>query len=713
MLLESGQYREAVSTLRLAVRAEPQNGELRLKLAEALLRAQDGEGHTETIRAADLLTDNLDVQLRAASSALALARFPDAVERASRVLREQSSNIEALLVLGNASARLPHSLVALQFLSPKARRIETYEAALRDLRPLAAATEDLKAEELFRRALEVAPRAFETRVTLVNFLWAAGRQDESTALLRELADERRGDLLLEQALARYYLSRGKLDEAEHYLKEAAETGDREASLELVTFYTEAGRDRDALDVLAGFADDEPPGSWSVLRAAIECRQGLHDIGLRRTDQVLARLPQHGQALTVRAECLFAMGRVADALQAARAAVAAAPASAGAHFVLGQVLSASGAREDAYAQLAEAVRLDPLHRPASRALARQALEVGRPAVALTLSRELVRVDANDLDAAISLVTALIRSRDVESAARELSALLKRYPSSAALLACQGNLHVARGTPGARAAYERALALDSDSLEALTGIVSLELKEKRGDAARLWVERALERRPSRPEYLVLLARVHETNGDPKGSEAAYRKALAIAPDQGDASLHLSALLERQQRGDEARAVLERLLAQRPGASDVRVALAALLETAGRTVEAEAHYQRVLADNPRAAVAAYRLASLYAERSGNLDVALDLAVTAVQELPDDPDANDALGWIHVRKNLPRLGLPHLESSVRAAPQNPTYRYHLGMAYIAMGQQQKGGLELERALALNPAFRFAPQARAALAGR
>jgi tetratricopeptide (TPR) repeat protein len=159
-----------------------------------------------------------------------------------------------------------------------------------------------------------------------------------------------------------------------------------------------------------------------------------------------------------------------------------------------------------------------------------------------------------------------------------------------------------------------------------------------------------------------------------------------------------------------ILEQLLERRPAAAEARVALATLLEDAGRMSEAQAHYEQVLADDPRAAVAAYKLASVQVEQGENLDVALSLAVTAVQALPNDPGATDALGWIHVRKNLPHIGLRYLESSVRAAPENSTYRYHLGVAYIAIGQREKGRTELSRALALNPAFRFAAQARAML---
>jgi tetratricopeptide (TPR) repeat protein len=638
-------------------------------------------------------------------------RFSEAAERVSGVLREQPNNVEALIVLGNATAQLNDSISALNALRTRARRVGAFEGALREVRPFVTSSDDdAKAEQILRRALELDPDAIWSRLALVNFLWAVGRPDDATDLLRQLADEHPGHLLLNDALAEYYLSRGKVEEAESYLKSAAASGDRETRLELVEFYTAAGRDVEALAVLDGFTDDEPPGSVSLPRAAIECRQGQRDAALRRIDQVLTRVPLNGRALETKAECLLAMARLTEALPLARAAVTSAPTSAGARFVLGQSLSASGDLDGAFAEFTEAVRLDPLHRPASRAAARHALDIGRSETAVVLARELVRTDPTDEEAGVTLVGALVRQHDYAGAAQALGPLLARFPMSADLLARQGDLYVAQGTPGGRASYERALALDPESIDALTGLVSLDLRENRATAGKLRVEQALGRQPDRPEYLLLLGQVLQAEGNVAGSEGTYRKVIARSPGHVSASLQLSALLERQRRPVDARTILEQLLERRPRAAEARVALATLLESAGRTAEAQANYQKVLADNPRAAVAAYKLASLQVEQGENLDAALALAVTAVQELPNDPGANDALGWIHVRKNLPRVGLPHLENSVRAAPENPTYRYHLGMAYVAIGQRDKGRTELARAVALNPAFRFAPQARAAL---
>ena len=49
-LVKAKRYREAADSYRLAVRSDPRNGQTRLKLADALLNLQDGEGHRHSRR---------------------------------------------------------------------------------------------------------------------------------------------------------------------------------------------------------------------------------------------------------------------------------------------------------------------------------------------------------------------------------------------------------------------------------------------------------------------------------------------------------------------------------------------------------------------------------------------------------------------------------------------------------------------------------------
>jgi tetratricopeptide (TPR) repeat protein len=710
-LVGQKRFSEAATEFRTAAQANPLDGETRRRLGEALWQSQQWDAAVaETIRAADLLPADVPLQVLASSRALTASRFTEAAARASAVLREQPNHVEATIVLANATAQLHDATWALYVLRTRASRAESFASALRDVRPRTSSVDDAKAERLFRAALALAPQAYETRVALVNFFWAVGRPHDAVDMLRQLADEYSADALLNGALGQYLSSIGQQVDAERYLKAAAAGGDLDNRLRLVDFYVSAGRDADALAVLDQLTGDDPPGSVSLPRAAIECRLGQSIVGLQRVDELLARLPTHGGALEQKASCLLGMGRVAEALPVARSAVLTEPRSARAHLSLGQALAASRLPEEAFVELTESVRLDPSYRPASKALAKQAVDIGRTDVAIELARELVRTDPTDETAAVTLVTALVRRKDYTAAAVALKTMTERFPASADLLVQQGDMHSALRAPGARMSYERALALRPNLLGAIAGLTRVDLAAKRSQTAQQRLEDLLRHDPNQLEYLLLLGEVLEVAGDDARSEASYRTVVAKEAGHVRASLRLSALLERQRRRAAARMVLERLLEHRPAAAEARLALATLLEEEGDLETAQSHYKKMLANDPRTPVAAYRLALAQAEGGENLDVALALAMTAIQVSPDDPGASDALGWIHVRRNLPRVGLKYLEGSVRAVPENPTYRYHLGVAYLAVGEPQKGRHELTRALALDPAFRFAPQARAAL---
>jgi Flp pilus assembly protein TadD len=101
--------------------------------------------------------------------------------------------------------------------------------------------------------------------------------------------------------------------------------------------------------------------------------------------------------------------------------------------------------------------------------------------------------------------------------------------------------------------------------------------------------------------------------------------------------------------------------------------------------------------AVVAANNLAWIYAEDGSNIDLALTLAQTAKAKLPDQPEINDTLGWIYIKKGLGTLAVPPLEQAVARDPGNPGYLHHLGAAYALAGATDKARATLTRALALD----------------
>jgi tetratricopeptide (TPR) repeat protein len=113
----------------------------------------------------------------------------------------------------------------------------------------------------------------------------------------------------------------------------------------------------------------------------------------------------------------------------------------------------------------------------------------------------------------------------------------------------------------------------------------------------------------------------------------------------------------------------------------------------------------------VAANNLAYLYAEEGTNLDMALQLASTAKQGLPENPDVDDTLGWVYYKKDMASMAIRSFEESLKRRPDTAEVLYHLGLAHAKAGDEAKAREALERALKLNPQFPGNDVARQTLA--
>jgi tetratricopeptide (TPR) repeat protein len=98
-----------------------------------------------------------------------------------------------------------------------------------------------------------------------------------------------------------------------------------------------------------------------------------------------------------------------------------------------------------------------------------------------------------------------------------------------------------------------------------------------------------------------------GDPAGAEAAYRQALALAPDLADAYLNLGAMLSEAGRFAELAMLSEDAVAHCPGVALAHFNRGVALDHLERLPEAMASYERSLALDPSLADAHYNLGRL----------------------------------------------------------------------------------------------------------
>ena len=104
---EQKKYAEAIVTYRKAIQLDPQFGEARYRLADAYDRVGDANNaFREYVRAADLLPNNQEAQLKAGVFLLATEKFEDARTRAQKVVDRDPRNVDAQLMVAMATAGL-------------------------------------------------------------------------------------------------------------------------------------------------------------------------------------------------------------------------------------------------------------------------------------------------------------------------------------------------------------------------------------------------------------------------------------------------------------------------------------------------------------------------------------------------------------------------------------------------------------------------------
>ncbi len=702
---EQKKYREAIVEYRNAVNIDPRYGDARLKLATSYLRVGDvGNGLREQVRAADLLPTNNQAQIEAGNLLLLAGRFEDAKARASRVLQADPSSVHAQILLGNALAGLKDLDGAIDEVEEALRldpdRISTYA----NLGTLQLAQGNRKAaEESFKRAVEKQPTSVPARLALGNFYWTVGQAGDAERLLRAVAADAPDDARVNRAFANFLLSAKRVAEAEPYLVALTKVDPSPgARLTLADYYIATGRADEAVPLLKSIGASEPSAVAARIRlASIDVRAKRFADAERTVDEVLSGNSSDTEALLLKSTILLARGKVDDAAGLVRTAADTNPRSARAQFALGKMALLQRRPDDAKRAFTETLRLNPRAAEAQTELARVHLTQGAIDTGVDLASQAVKNDPSSLEARIVLARGLVAKKDLGRAQEILTALTIAHPKSAEARAQLGFVLAFRGDRvGAVRAFEEALGLDPDYLDATAGLVSLDLAARNFDRARSRVAARVQRTPSDSPVVLLAGKTYAAVGDAKSAEESMRKAIEL--DAGNLAAYeaLGRLYVQARRLPEALQEFEVLAARQPSPVAALTMVGMLQEGLKKTVEARATYERALEIDRRAAVAANNLAWIYVAAGENLDVALQLARTAKAGLPRQSEVADTLGWIYHRKGLNTLAIRELKEAVDREPANPTYHYHLGVVYASNGNRDLAKRSLETALRLKPDF-------------
>jgi tetratricopeptide (TPR) repeat protein len=708
-------YMEAIVSYRNAIKQDDKFGEARLKLAEAYFATNDVRNAlAESVRAADIMPDNVDAQLSAGALLLAARRYPEARARATAALSKEPRNARALVLLGNSLAGLKEVDAAIEQVEQAIDEDPSLTLSYANLGDLYSAKGDKEAAlSAFTRAVDADPKAVFPHLSLANFLWSSGKRDEAERELKTALELEPQSPGVNRALATFYIVQNNLAAAEPYMKAYANLAGSEAKLALGDFYVLARKSTDAVGLLTELAKQPEYFIPATLRlAVVDFNAGRRADAYKKVEEALQREPKNEAALQAKARFLVIDHKNSEGLAIAEKAVAANPRSARSRYIRGLAFEATGAIDQAVTDYEEVLKALPAALPVQARLASLHLTQGRFRDALQLSQGVVKARPQSTDAHFVYAQALFKSGDLTGAERELSGLAKLRPNSPDVYTWIGMLYEAKNDLArARASFERALALEPGSRSALAGLVDVDLKTGKTASALDRIEKQAAANPRDPQLAMMKGHAYFAVRDFAKAETAFRTLLDLEPNSMDGYSNLGALYILQNRLDEARKTFEEMATRDKNPVVAETMLGTILVRQNNSGEARKHFERAIQLNPRAAVAANNLAWDYATTGGNLDTALKLAQTAKAELPDNAVVTDTLGWIYYQKGLASLAVTTLREASDQNPKNANIRYHLGLAHLKNGDKVAARSLLEEVLRLNPSFQNADDVRRVLA--
>jgi Tfp pilus assembly protein PilF len=710
-----GRYAEAIIEFRNALQESPRDGEAYYALADAYAASGEPEFAGKNFElAAEFLPDRTDVQLRVGALLLNDGRWDRARLRADHVLQRDPENVDALLLKATALAGLRQLDQAISDVEealrsqPDESRLQTHLGNLQ-----LAKGQPQEAEATLRRALELNPKAVAAHLSLGNHYWAVGRREEAQAELSAAIGLEPSNATANRAQAALYLATGRTAEAERHLLRWAETsGQPGARLAVADFYARTGR---ADLARQQYALVNAPGTEPIViarLAALDLAVGQKDAAEKQLIDGVARNPRSEHVLLPLAQLLFGTGRFADARQRVDALLEAHPTVAPAWLLRGKLLQREGNGEEAGAAYRQAVRLNPRLLEAHLGLFGLAEAGGDAEAAVQHAREALGAWPGHPAAHLALARGYTMRRNYDSARDEVRAALAANPGWMPAELQLGLIAAAEGRHlEARKAFERVLAGSPDNMEAFASLVKAAMAEGQlAEAARL-VQQRLESRPNDATLLMLSASVAQAQGDTARTERILRRVIEVSPDSHSAYEVLGRLYISQQRFVDARRTFTALASRHPRPAGAHVLLASAFEAEGNLVEARRQYEKALELDPKSGAAANNLAWLLAQHDDTLADALGYATAAQRLLPRQPEVLDTLGWVYYRQGAGALAISWFERAVEAAPDEPTYRFHLALAHQKAGRADTARTFVKQALESKRAFAGRQEAERLLA--
>jgi len=694
---------EAENEYKQAIAIDPKLAEAHFRLGLLDLQQDKPTAAAKALaRAVELDPKNIEAHLRLGSLYVSAAQFEEARRQAEAALSLDSGSGAAHRLIGEINLHrmwyVPAETELKQAISLAPQDPQAYEdLGLTQLLD----SEYGAAESSFQRAVAVKPDDPETYVNLSGFYKAENLPDRAEQALRNGMAKNPQAVALPVALASLYTEQGRAADARRVLDQIESPGSpfADGRRAVAEFYLANGDAASALDRFRALAQ-ENPSDPAPARKVAECYLQLNRWPEAR-DWIDAHTNKDGKDTdfrVLRARADLGALRLRDAAAELQSLVKDSPDAPEVYYYLAQADLAQEDPAAAQQQLTQAIALQPGYLPAQLGLASIRLQQNDASGALQYASQVIATSFWLADAHMIAGGAYQLRGDLDQAQRALEisvGLNPRSPQAEERLAhvlSLGGGHAA----DAEEAYEKSLALAPDYAPALNGLAELLVKQGKAKQASARIDKQIAKNPKAYQLQVVKAEFCIAQKDWPCAERSYQQTLALNPYFVNGYLALAHIYAAANHPQEMIRTYEEARAKFPDYLPTYLYLGQVYEYVGDWNRAEQTCRAALAINPNESGALVNLARLYADHGGSLTDALALAQKAKSSKPDDPAANDALGWIYYRQGQYRSAVPVLEDAAAKNPQAGEFQFHLGMAYLASGQSAQARDKLQAALHL-----------------
>ena len=693
--LSAAQYDKAESEYREVLRLDPADA-VALRDLGIMYQEQGQLPQAAPLlsKAAELLPDEPDLQVKFGQNLLLQAQYDQAREAALRALDKQPGREEALMVLANTAVGLKdidETRTLIQDLREKDQDRPGYHLALGVL--ALAQKDQARAESEFDAALKLDPKSALAHSALANLYWA----------------------------------RNDLKAAEQAFKAAADLTSPASPqhLQYADFKIRTGAVAEAKTILENINAKSPaylPASVALLKVSCAERKRKQEDCDARTQAVLARDQMNFDGLLQDGIRNIEKG---DATKAVRelgylSSIYTKNPLVRYHLARAYLLLAvkstnpvdkRDAVERADTSLTDALKLDPNFSLATILLAEIKIAKGSPVSAVDLLTPLVKERPQLAQAQYLLATAYGAQQKWDDALAVYRRMTELFPQDQQPSFLSGSILLQQRQPAeARKAFEKAVEIAPGYLPAIERLVDLDLAEQQYASALARVQMLIVKDPKAAQPLAMRGMIYLAQRDFTHAEADLSKAIELDPKLEPAYLLLTQLYVATNKQDQAIAKLNAFVEKN---KDVPALMQlGLLQQGQKHFDAARDaYEQLLSVNPNFAPALNNLAFIYSEHLGQLDKAYDLAKKATAIAPNEPHLADTLGWIAFKKGDYGDALRALQESAAKLPDSPEIEYHVGMAHYMLGQEGPARTALQKAADATADFPGKDDARKRLA--